>query len=128
MGLMLGMLAVGGLLAGGAFMTEQVYAQPVNTGTAAISDDDEVSQSNAASIYQSPETACNASVDDSDGIQAGDSTNTAANDCDSEQTASVSQANTNEDDDVQIIPFCQSVVGIPLPQPGPVFVISCNVD
>ena len=40
MSLTLGLLAVGGLIAGGAFMTGQAYAQPVNAATAANSDDD----------------------------------------------------------------------------------------
>lgn len=102
MGLMLGMLAVvGGLIAGGAFMTGQAYAQPVNAATAANSDDDEVSQSNYASTYQSSETECKASVDDNDGVQVGDNTNTAANGCYSEQTSTVSQANANVDNDIQ---------------------------
>ena len=110
MGLTLGLLAVGGLIAGGAFMTS-AYAQPVNAATAANSDDDTVSQSNSASVYQSSNIKCKASVDDNDGVQVGDNTNTAANDCDNEQYASVSQANVNEDNDVQtaLATACQSL-------------------
>ena len=110
MGLMLGMLAVGGLIAGSAFMTGQAYAQPVNAATASNSDDDSVTQSNSAEVSQSSEIKCKASVDDNDGVQTGDNTNTAANDCDNTQEATVTQANVNEDNDYQtaIATACQS--------------------
>ena len=109
MGLTLGLLAVGGLIAGSAFMTS-AYAQPVNAATASNSDDDTVDQSNYADVYQSSSIKCKASVDDEDFIQVGDSANTAANDCDNTQTSTVAQANINSDDDVQtaIATACQA--------------------
>jgi hypothetical protein len=100
-GLMLGMLAIGGLIAGGAmFTTGQAYAQS-NTAAAANSDDDYVSQSNSATVYQDAKVKCKASVDDNDFIQAGDNTNTAGNVCWSEQSSTIGQGNSNEDNDVQ---------------------------
>jgi hypothetical protein len=100
-GLMLGMLAIGGLIAGGAmFTTGQAYAQS-NTAAAANSDDDYVSQSNSATVYQDAKVKCKASVDDNDGVQVGSNTNTAANACWSEQSSTIGQANVNEDNDVQ---------------------------
>ena len=119
MSLTLGLLAVGGLIAGGAFMTS-AYAQaliedpdfdPVNTATASNSDDDSVTQSNTASVTQESKIKCKASVDDNDGVQVGDNTNTAANDCDNYQEANVAQANINTDNDVQtaIAQACQSL-------------------
>ena len=113
MGLMLGMLAVGGLIAGSAFMTS-AYAQPVNAATAANSDDDSVTQSNSAYVTQESTIKCKASVDDDDVVQVGSNTNTAANDCDNYQSASVSQGNVNVDDDVQtaLATACQSIAGL----------------
>ena len=107
MSLTLGLLAVGGLIGGGAFMTS-AYAtligdesDPVNAATAANSDDDSVTQSNSASVTQESKIKCKASVDDDDLVQVGSNTNTAANDCDNTQTATVGQANVNTDNDVQ---------------------------
>jgi len=99
-GLVLGMLAVGGLIAGGAFMTGQaVFAQvdfsPTNAAAAANSNNQPVTQTNAATIDQYAKTKCKASVSDDDVAQVGDNTNTAANDCDTSQSASVSQSNNN---------------------------------
>jgi hypothetical protein len=99
-GLMLGMLAIGGLLAGGALLNGQAYAQ-TNTGVAANSDDDIVFQGNSANVEQKSKTKCKASVSDDDVIQVGNNVNTAANDCDTTQTAAVSQNNVNEDNDFQ---------------------------
>jgi hypothetical protein len=99
-GLMLGLLAIGGLLAGGALLNGHAYAQ-TNAAVAANSDDDTVNQSNSATIKQKSETKCKASVDDNDVIQVGNNVNTAANDCDTTQTAAVSQNNVNEDNDFQ---------------------------
>jgi hypothetical protein len=113
-GLMLGLLAIGGLLAGGALLNGQAYAQLIgasNTAVAANSDDDTVTQVNAAEIKQESETKCEAKVSDDDKIQVGDNANVAANDCDTTQTATVAQANVNEDNDVQVAEAtaCQSV-------------------
>ncbi|MFL6510509.1 MAG: hypothetical protein ACJ700_04910 [Nitrososphaera sp.] len=106
-GLVLGMLAVGGLIAGGAFMTGQaVFAtaigedpeltvDPTNAAAAANSNNQPVTQTNAAGIGQESHTYCKASVSDDDTAQVGDNTNTAANDCDTTQTATVGQANQN---------------------------------
>ena len=121
MSLTLGLLAVGGLIAGGAFMTGQAFAtaqeepsDPVNAATASNSDDDTVTQSNSAYVTQESSIKCKASVDDNDGVQVGDNVNTAANDCDNYQSASVSQANVNQDNDVQtaIATACQSIAGL----------------
>jgi hypothetical protein len=124
-GLMLGMLAIGGLIAGGAmFTTGQAYATPFtdpngdlsvsNTAAAANSDDDSVTQSNSATVYQDAEVKCKASVDDNDGVQEGSNTNTAANACSSEQSSTVGQANVNEDNDVQDASAlaCQTLAGL----------------
>ena len=98
---MLGMLAIGGLIAGGAmFTTGQAYAQS-NTAAAANSDDDTVSQSNSATVYQGAEVKCDADVDDNDGFQIGSNTNTAGNECYSAQSSNIGQGNSNEDNDVQ---------------------------
>ncbi len=103
---MLGMLAIGGLIAGGAMFTGQAYAQvnvsPVNAASASNSDDDVVVQSNNAEIKQDADVKCKAKVSDDDKIQVGDNTNVAANDCGAEQSATVLQTNTNEDNDVQV--------------------------
>src|SRR5215217_4664837 len=117
-GLMLGMLAIGGLIAGGAMFTGQAYAQltisPVNAAAASNSDDDTVNQSNSASVTQSAKVKCKASVSDDDFVQVGDNTNTAANACYSDQSATVAQANINTDNDVQIAraEACQAVAGL----------------
>ena len=97
MGLMLGMLAVGGLMAVGALHNGQAYAQisPSNTAAAANSNNQPVTQTNAASISQYAKTKCKASVSDDDVAQVGDNVNTAANDCDTSQSASVGQSNSN---------------------------------
>ena len=119
-GLTLGLLAVGGLIASGVFMTH-AYAttvedptDPINAATASNSDDDSVTQSNSASINQEAHVKCKASVSDDDGVQVGDNTNTAANGCYSEQTAANVQTNTNTDNDVQtaIATACQSIAGL----------------
>ena len=107
-GLVLGMLAIGGLIAGGAMFTgQQAYAQliginPVNVASASNSDDDFVVQSNTAKVEQKADADCEAKVSDDDKIQAGDNTNTAGNDCDVTQASVIGQSNTNEDNDVQI--------------------------
>ena len=118
-GLMLGLLAIGGLIAGGAmFSTEQAYATangPIvggnNAAVAANSDDDVVTQVNVAEVKQESETKCEAKVSDDDKVQVGDNTNVAANDCDTTQTATVAQANVNTDNDVQVAEAtaCQSI-------------------
>jgi hypothetical protein len=109
-GLMLGMLAIGGLIAGGAMFQGQAYAQlppllqinPINAASASNSDDDTVVQANSANIKQESETKCEAKVSDDDDAQVGDNTNAAANDCDTTQDATVAQTNVNTDNDVQV--------------------------
>jgi len=107
-GLVLGMLAIGGLIAGGAMFTgQQAYAQlidisPVNAAVASNSDDDFVVQSNNAEVEQKADVDCEAKVSDDDKIQFGDNTNTAGNDCDVDQSSFVAQTNTNEDNDFQL--------------------------
>jgi uridine phosphorylase len=114
-GLMLGLLAIGGLISGGAMFTaEQAYAQISNAAVAANSDDDIVTQVNAAEIKQESETKCEAKVSDDDFFQVGDNVNTAANDCDTTQSATALQTNTNEDNDVQVADAdaCQAIAGL----------------
>ena len=106
-GLVLGMLAIGGLIAGGAMFTGQAaYAQitvsPVNAAAASNSDDDVVIQSNSAKVKQKGEVECKASVEDNDFAQVGDNTNAAGNECGVSQSSSIDQDNTNEDNDVQV--------------------------
>jgi hypothetical protein len=115
-GLMLGMLAIGGLIAGGAMFTGtgQAYAQVSNTAAAANSDDDTVTQSNSAYVSQYSETKCKASVDDNDLLQVGDNTNTAGNACSSAQSSTVGQGNSNNDNDDQTATAeaCQALGGL----------------
>ena len=127
-GLMLGMLAVGGLIAGGAFMTGQtVFAQaliedpdggltfdPSNTAAAANSNNQPVTQTNAASISQYAKTKCKASVSDDDLAQVGDNVNTAANDCDTTQSAAIGQSNDNTQTTTQnaLALACQANAGL----------------
>ena len=126
-GLMLGMLAVGGLIAGGAFMTGQtVFAtamgedpdgltvDPSNTATSTNANNQPVNQNNNAAIGQESHTYCKASVSDDDGAQVGDNTNTATNDCDTTQTATVGQANVNTQTTTQnaLALACQSLGGL----------------
>jgi hypothetical protein len=115
-GLVLGMLAIGGLIAGGAMFTgQQAHAQltisPVNAAAASNSDDDVVIQSNKAEVKQKGEVKCKASVEDNDKVQVGDNTNTAANGCSVSQSSTIGQANVNTDNDVQVAEAtaCQSL-------------------
>jgi hypothetical protein len=107
-GLVLGMLAIGGLIAGGAMFTgQQAYAQlidisPVNAAAASNSDDDFVVQSNVANVKQKADVDCDAKVSDDDKFQIGDNFNIAANECEAENESTVLQGNFNSDDDVQI--------------------------
>ena len=112
-GLVLGMLAIGGLIAGGAMFTGQqafataiggplITVNPANVASASNSDDDFVVQSNNAEVKQKADVDCEAKVSDDDKIQAGDNTNTAGNDCDVTNASVIGQSNVNEDNDVQI--------------------------
>jgi hypothetical protein len=107
-GLVLGMLAIGGLIAGGAMFTgQQAYAQlidisPVNAAAASNSDDDFVVQSNVANVKQKADVDCDAKVSDDDKFQIGDNFNIAANECEAENESTVLQGNFNSDDDVQV--------------------------
>jgi len=83
-GLMLGMLALGGLVAVGAIMTGQAaFAQlsPFNAATASNSDDDSVGQSATGIMPQIAVTTCEI-------------------DCDTTQTGTITPSNTNTDNDV----------------------------
>ena len=124
-GLVLGMLAIGGLIAGGAMFTgQQAYAtaiggplitvNPANAAAASNSDDDTVIQGNSAEVEQKGDVDCDAKVSDDDKFQIGDNTNTAANACGVSQTSSISQSNTNTDNDVQVAEAtaCQAVAGL----------------
>ena len=112
-GLVLGMLAIGGLIAGGAMFTGQqasataiglpsITVNPVNAAAASNSDDDTVIQSNSAKVEQKGEVECKASVEDNDFAQVGDNVNAAGNQCGVSQSSSISQSNTNTDNDVQV--------------------------
>ncbi len=107
-GLVLGMLAIGGLIAGGAMFTgQQAYAQliginPVNAAAATNNDNDVVVQQNTANVKQNADVDCDAKVSDNDKIQLGDNINTAGNDCDVTQASVIGQGNTNTDNDVQV--------------------------
>jgi hypothetical protein len=109
-GLILGMLAIGGLFAGSSMFLTQAYAQDTlgtdgleisNSASASNSDDDVVFQSNSANVEQKADVKCKASVDDNDVVQVGNNFNTAANACYSEQSSTIGQANINEDNDFQ---------------------------
>ena len=123
-GLVLGMLAIGGLIAGGAMFTGQqafataiglpsITVNPVNAAAASNSDDDVVIQSNSAKVSQKGEVKCKASVDDDDFAQIGDNTNTAANACGVSQSSTIGQANVNTDNDIQVAEAtsCQALAG-----------------
>jgi cytoskeletal protein RodZ len=114
-GLMLSMLAIGGLFVGGAFMA-QAQAQPFNIASSSNEDNDDVRQSNYADVTQKSKIKCNAEAEseNDDSLQVGGNTNIAANDCDSTQTSYVTQTNANIDDDVQIASAdaCQSFAGL----------------
>jgi hypothetical protein len=112
--LMLGMLAIGGLIAGGAMFTAgPAYAQ-LNVAGASNSDDDKVKQSNTAYTSQKAKVKCDANVSDDDTIQLGGNLNAAANDCDVNQSSTTTQTNTNQDNDVQIATAdaCQAIAGL----------------
>ena len=110
---MLGMLAIGGLIAGGMFTAGPAYAQ-LNVAGASNTDDDTVSQSNTAYTKQSAKVKCDANVSDDDTIQLGGNLNAAANDCDVYQSSTTTQGNANIDNDVQIATAdaCQAIAGL----------------
>ena len=114
-GLMLGMLAISGLIGGALIATPAAYAQLTipNIATASNEDNDDVYQNNYAEVTQKSKTKCEAEAEsENDGsVQVGSNTNTAANDCDTTQSATVAQANVNTDNDVQVASAeaCQSV-------------------
>ena len=114
-GLMLGMLAISGLIGGALIATPAAYAQLTipNIATASNEDNDDVYQNNYAEVTQKSKTKCEAEAEseNDDSVQVGSNTNTAANDCDTTQSATVAQANVNTDNDVQVASAeaCQSV-------------------
>ena len=121
-GLMLSMLAIAGLFAGGITMTPAVYADEDEGSTeietdieneaeakaeAENEDNDVVVQSNDADVAQIADNDCSAgaAVTDDDVIGVtGANVAVAANDCDSitAQTSTIGQANVNTDNDVQV--------------------------
>jgi hypothetical protein len=93
--LALGMLGIAGMM----FASPSVYAQS-NTAVANNEDNDVVLQENSAKIEQSQKVSCEAENESGDVAL-----NIAANECDENtqsQSATVAQANVNEDNDVQI--------------------------
>jgi hypothetical protein len=107
-GLMLSMLAIAGMFAGGFLTMAPIasYAQLAeNEAEASNEDNDEVEQENEAEIEQKSEIKCDseAEVEDNDVIGVtGANTAVSANDCDSSQTAAQVQSNSNTDNDVQV--------------------------
>jgi hypothetical protein len=111
---MVGMFAIGGLIAGGSMFNagQQAFAtaiggplitvNPVNAAAASNSDDDVVVQSNVANVKQKADVDCDAKVSDNDKFQIGDNNNIAANECEAENESFVAQGNFNSDDDVQV--------------------------
>ena len=116
--LALGMLGIAGMM----FASPSVYAQNSNSAIAANTDDDVVVQSNEGEIKQKADNSVKCDADS----ESGDvSFSIAANDCDENtqsttQTASIGQANVNEDNDVQTAvadaeqSVCEQLVGLGL--------------
>jgi hypothetical protein len=120
-GLMLSMLAIAGLFAGGITMTPAVYADDDEESTeidseieneakadadARNEDNDVVVQSNDADVAQIADNDCEAAaaVSDDDVVGVtGANVAVAANDCDNttNQESNIGQANVNDDRDVQ---------------------------
>ena len=119
-GLMLSMLAIAGLFAGGITMTPAVYADDDEESTeidseieneakadAENEDNDVVVQSNDADVAQIADNDCEAAaaVSDDDVVGVtGANVAVAANDCDnrSTQESNIGQANVNDDRDIQV--------------------------
>jgi hypothetical protein len=120
-GLMLSMLAIAGMFAGGSLaMGPVAYAQDIeNEAEASNEDNDKVEQENKSEIEQKSEIKCDseAEVEDNDFIGfTGANTATSANDCDNTQVAVSSQSNTNTDNDFQVAnaDACQNVAALQL--------------
>jgi PBP1b-binding outer membrane lipoprotein LpoB len=119
-GLMLSMLAIAGLFAGGFLTMAPIatYAQEIeNEAEASNEDNDDVDQENNSKIEQESKIKCDADadVDDNDFIGfTGSNTAVAANDCDNTQVAIVGQSNTNTDNDFQVADAdaCQQVASL----------------
>jgi len=117
LGLVLGMLAISGIVAGGIFSMQAASAQPSNSATASNEDNDKVYQKNSVKITQKAKIKCDADASSANvgSVQVGSNTNTAANDCDSTQTTgTIGQANVNTDNDVQVASAeaCQAIAGL----------------
>jgi hypothetical protein len=123
--LMLSMLAIAGLFAGGflslapyvAYAEEDESTSIENEAEASNEDNDEVKQSNKAEIDQDSDTECTSAaiVEDNDFVGVtGANTAVSANDCDTTQTAATVQSNTNTDNDVQVASAdaCQQVAAL----------------
>jgi hypothetical protein len=120
-GLMLSMLAIAGMFAGGTLaMGPVAYAQDIeNEAEASNEDNDKVEQENNSKITQKSKIKCDseAEVEDNDFIGFTGSNNAvSANDCDSTQVAVVDQDNTNTDNDFQVATAdaCQNVAALQL--------------
>jgi hypothetical protein len=118
-GLMLSMLAIAGLFAGGFLtMAPLANAQEIeNEAEASNEDNDKVEQENNSKIEQESKIKCDseAEVEDNDFIGFTGSNNAvSANDCDNTQVAIVGQSNTNNDNDVQLASAdaCQQVAAL----------------
>jgi hypothetical protein len=97
--LALGLLGIAGMM----FVSPSAYAQS-NTSVANNEDNDVVIQENKAKISQEAENNVKCEAENESGDVA---LNVAANDCDENtqsntQSATVAQANVNEDNDVQV--------------------------
>jgi hypothetical protein len=119
-GLMLSMLAIAGMFAGGFLTMAPVAAQEIeNEAEASNEDNDKVEQENKSEIKQKSEIKCDseAEVEDNDFIGFTGSNNAvSANDCDNTQVAVVDQDNTNTDNDFQVATAdaCQNVAALQL--------------
>jgi hypothetical protein len=119
-GLMLSMLAIAGLFAGGFLTMAPIatYAQEIeNEAEASNEDNDEVEQENKSEIKQKSDTECTSAaiVEDNDVVGVtGANTAVSANDCDTTQAAVVTQSNSNTDNDVQVASAdaCQQVAAL----------------
>jgi len=119
-GLMLSMLAIAGLFAGGFLSLAPwvAYAQEIeNEAEASNEDNDEVEQENKSEIEQKSDTECTSAaiVEDNDVVGVtGANAAVSANDCDTTQAAVVTQSNSNTDNDVQVASAdaCQQIAAL----------------
>jgi hypothetical protein len=118
--LMLSMLAIAALFAGGSFMMGQIAsAQEIeNEAEATNEDNDEVKQENKSEIKQESKIKCESEAEVSDddfiGVTGANVAGAGGNDCDNTQTAAAVQSNTNTDNDVQVASAdaCQQIAAL----------------